>query len=289
MNDDVRLFRVSPRYLWNLCQQGISVAVGILSAWVLFLVVSVWLLPIENTDQLAGLPGRLLNELLSSSTFSMVNLRELLRFGLGPALALCVVPGVLADISSWAAVQYEIHPQFFRMRWRRLFRDVEWELIQTIDERPNRKSECRGLSVIQFERPPILVRGVEDLSALIDVLRDRVPRQTRWIITDVRIDLTSNFTNFTIGLLLPLPLYATWIAYYVWRWSAMELLWAFLLLLIAIWIWFQRPLTRAQMCIREVEATMAILILILSGVLTVTGWLESPTALSVAVFRWLSW
>ncbi len=289
MNDAVPMFRVSSKYLWNLCQQAISVAFGILSGWALFLVFSLWFFPIETSEQLAGLPGRLFDNLVSSSSISTLDFPELLRFALGPALALCVVPGVLGDISSWAAVRYEIHPGFLRMRWRRLIRDVEWELIQIIDERPNRKTECRGLKVAQFGRAPILVRGLANLPEFIEALRTRVPRQTRWTTETVRIDLTSSLTNFTIGFLLPLPLYATWIAYYVWQWHATELVWALVLLLGAVWIWFRKPMTRAQMCIREVEVTMAILVLILSGVLTVTGWFESPTAFSIAVFRWLGW
>lgn len=289
MNDAVPMFRVSPKYLWNLCQQAFSVALGILSGWMLFLLVSLWFFPIGNSDQLAGLPGRLFASLVSSSALSTIDFRELLRFGLGPALALCVVPGVLCDISSWAAVRYEIHPGFLRMRWQRLSRDVEWELIQTISERPNRETECRGLKVVQFGRPPILVRGLANLPDFIEMLRMRSPRQARWTTEAVRIDLTGSLTNFTIGFLLPLPLYATWIAYYVWQWHATELAWALVLLMGAVWIWFRKPMTRAQMCIREVEVTMAILVLILSGVLTVTGWFESPTAFSIAVFRWLGW
>lgn len=289
MNGAIPTFRVSSQYLWNLLEQAIAVAMGILSGWALFLLVSFWLLPLERPDQLAELSSRLLSILFSSTSISVIDLRELLRFGLGPALALCVIPGVLGDMSSWWAVRYEIHPTVLRMRWRYLVRDVEWELIQIIEERPNRKTECRALKVAQHGRPPILIRGLGNLPEFIEVLRARAPRLAHWTIETVRIDLTCGITNFAIGFLMPLPLYATWIAYYVWQWPATELVWALFLLLAALWIWFRKPLTRAQMCVREVEVTMAVLILILSGVLTFTGWFETPTAFSMAVFRWLSW
>ena len=175
------------------------------------------------------------------------------------------------------------------MRWRWFTREVSWDLIQTVDERPHWNATRRSLKVIQTGTGPILVRGLDAMSEFINVLQSRLPRQAKWHISVVRVDLTNRAENFVIGFLLLLPFSLTWIAYYVFESKSIGLFWSLALLVVAVWIWFQRPMSRPQMCIREVEVVIALMLILLSGVLTFISWMESANNLPAVFSRLFGW
>src|SRR5262249_29024397 len=154
MNDAVPVFRVSSQYLKNLWLQAASAGSGILASWVLFLIVSALLLPSLPLDQLLQLPWKLASDpnLISMPTLDPV--RELIRFGVGPGLAVCALLGGLGDYSSWVAVRYEIHPNKLRMYWHRLTRELAWDLITNVDERPHVESTRCSLVITQVGTDP---------------------------------------------------------------------------------------------------------------------------------------
>lgn len=289
MNEAVPTYRVSRLYIWNLWQQALVGGLGILASWALFLIVSFLLRPGLPFEQLWQLPARVLTDPNLWMMPTPDEIRELIRFGVGPGFAFCALLGGLTDTTSWVAVCYEIHPDKLRMRWRRFTRDISWDLIQSVDERPHADTTRRSLRITQYGTGPILVRGLDALPDFIDVLRSRLPHQAKWRVAPCRIDLTSCATNFTIGFLLLLPLSLTWIAYYVFDSKSIELFWSLALLVIAVWIWFQRPLSRPHMCVREVEVLMALVIVLLSGVLTFIGWMESSNDLPLVFSRLFGW
>ncbi|MBS0202741.1 MAG: hypothetical protein JSS49_07560 [Planctomycetes bacterium] len=272
MIETVPTYRVSSLYLWNLFRQALYGALGLTVGWVVFLGISLWLLPGLPWNELLPFALSMISSLHSASESES---RELARYGLGPAIALCVIPAGLADISSWMAVQYEFHPDKLRMRWRRITRDISWDLIHSVEERPHADPVRRSLKIYQNDAQPILVRGLENLPEFIGQLKARLPRLARWEVSRVRVDLTSRATNFVVGLLLLIPLYATWIACYVFHSTVIELCWSVALLLSAFWIWVKHPLTRSHMCILEVEAFLAVLLLLASGLLSCSTALES--------------
>lgn len=279
MNDAVPAFHVSARYLRNLWVQATFGGIGILVGWILFLVVSLPIRPAMLWEELLRLPWRLFTDSRLWLMPSPDEIRELIRFGVGPGLALCAVLGGLADFSSWVAVRYEIHPDKLRMIWRRLTREIAWDLIKTVDERPHAEITRRSLKISQDGAGPILVRGLEQLPEFIEILQSRLPRLSRWSVSAVRVDLTSGLTNLVLGFLLMLPFSITWIAYYVAHAELIALFWSVILLVAALWIWFWRPLSRSHMCVREVEISMAVMILVLSGAMTFLNWIESPATL----------
>jgi hypothetical protein len=133
----------------------------------------------------------------------------------------------------------------------------------------------------------VLVRGLDQMTEFVNLVRSRLPRHARWSVSPARIDLTSGPTNFGLGFLLFVPFSASWIAYYFFHSNAIGLFWSLVLLVAACWIFYQRPLSRPHMCVREVEVLMAVMIALLSGVMTLIGWLESPPQLAFSrLFGW---
>lgn len=273
MNESVPTYPVSSRYLWNLFRQALFGAIGLFVGWLAFLGISLWLLPGPSLNDLMPWAMQLINGI---QVFADSDTRDLVRYGLGPFIILCVIPACLGEIWSWRTVKYELHPDKLKMRWRRITRDISWDLIHTVEERPHADPVRRSLKIYQNGAQPILVRGLANLPEFVEQLKSRLPGLTKWQVSHVRVDLTSRATNGVIAFLLLMPLYATWVAYYVFHSTMMELCWSVALLLAAFWIWVKRPMTRSHMCIREVEVFLAILILLASGLLSCNTAMESP-------------
>lgn len=284
---EVGCYSISSRYLKNLWLQAFCGGFGILCSWFLFIVVSLWLVPSLPQRQLWQLPIRVLSDSQLWLMPANEELRELIRFGMGPALAVCALLSGIADYSSWVAVRYDILPDKLRMRWRRFTREVEWDLIQSIDERPHADVVRGSLRISQSGKDVVLVRGLDQLTDFIQLVRVRLPRHARWSTSPPRVDLTSGPTNFLLGFLLLIPLSASWVAYYYFRSNVIGLFWSLALLVAAFWVYHRRPLSRPHMCVREVEILMAMMIALLSGVLTLVGWLESPPQMAFTrIFGW---
>jgi hypothetical protein len=287
MNDITRSYSISGRYLRNLWLQALCGGGGILSSWSLFLLVSLWLVPAIPLDQLWRLPIRIFNDPRLWIMPASEEIRELIRFGTGPAMAFCALISGLADFSSWVAIRYEISADRLRMRWRRFTREVSWDLIQTVDERPHADVVRSSLRITQSEKGVVLVRGLDKMIEFVQLVRSQLPRHARWSVSPARIDLTSGPTNFGLGFLLFIPFSASWIAYYFFHSNAIGLFWSLVLLVAAFWIFYRRPLSRPHMCVREVEVLMAVMIALLSGVMTLIGWLESPPQMAFSrLFGW---
>lgn len=287
MNIEDRTYSISRQYLKNLWQQAIFGGLGILASWAMFVIVS---LPFQSAlplGELMRLPGRLLTDSRLWMMPTSDEIRELIRFGTGPAMTFCALLSGFADFSSWVAVRYEILPDKLRMRWRRLTREVTWELIHDVDERPHPDVVLRSLRIAESGAAVILVRGLDQMPEFVEALRSRLPRQAKWTVSATHIDLTNRLTNFVLGFLLFLPFSASWFAYYVVHSSSIGLFWSLVLLIGAFWVWYARPLSRPHMCVREVEVVMAVAILLLSGVMTFIGWLDSPPQMAFSrLFGW---
>lgn len=287
MNIEDRTYSISRQYLRNLWHQAIFGGLGILASWVLFVIVS---LPFQGAlplAELVKLPGRLFTDSRLWMMPTSDEIRELIRFGTGPAMAFCALLSGFADFSSWVAVRYEILPDKLRMRWRRFTREVTWELIHDVDERPHRDVVLRSLRIAESGAAVILVRGLDQMPEFVEALRVRLPRQAKWTMSVTHIDLTNRLTNFVLGFLLFLPFAASWFAYYVVHSNSIGLFWSLVLLVGAFWVWYARPLSRPHMCVREVEVFMAVAILLLSGVMTFIGWLDSPPQMAFSrLFGW---
>ena len=284
MAEAVPVYRVSRRFLGNLWQQALFGGLGILSSWGLFLTLSFIWVPAIPFDQILSLPQR---ALLDTRIWGPQETGDLIRYWAGPFLALCVIPGGLGDFSSWLSVQYEIQPDKLRMRWRRLTRDIAWDLIHTVDERPHTDSIRSSLKVEQTGAGPILIRGLENLSDVIAILRERLPRRALWKVTPIQVDLTGWTTNFLLGFALMIPIAGSWFAYYVAGLTSLALFWSVGVLLIALWIWVQRPLSRSHMCVREVEIFMIGMLILLSGVITFINWIQAQIELPPVISRFL--
>lgn len=287
MSDIDRSYSISARYLRNLWLQALCGGSGILASWGLFLGISLYLVPAIPIDQLWQLPIRIFNDSRLWMMPASEEVRELIRFGTGPAIAFSALISGVTDFSSWVAIRYEILPDKLRMRWRRFTREVNWDLIQTVDERPHADVVRSSLRITQSEKGAVLVRGLDQMNEFMQLLRSRLPRHAKWSVSPARVDLTSGPTNFALGFLLFVPLSASWIAYYFFHSNAIGLFWSLVLLVAAFWIYYRRPLSRPHMCVREVEILMAAMIALLSGVMTLIGWLEAPPQMAFSrVFGW---
>lgn len=287
MNETSHSYSISPRFLKNLWLQALCGGGGILTSWGLFLLVSLWAVPGIPVDQLWQLPVRIFNDSRLWMMPASEEIRELIRFGTGPAMVFCALVSGLADFSSWVAIRYEVLPEILRMRWRRFTREVNWDLIHTVDERPNADVARSSLRITQSEQGVVLVRGLDQMTEFIELVRSRLPRHAKWSVSPARIDLTSGPTNFALGFLLFVPLSASWIAYYFFHSNVIGLFWSLVLLVGAFWVYYWRPLSRPHMCVREVEVLMAVMIALLSGVMTLIGWLDSPPQMAFSrLFGW---
>lgn len=277
MSPPLVTYRVSRRFLWSLWRQAVFGSLGVIVSWTLFVWVSESLLPTPGFTSLtsdAMHPGELRFWLQPHQHRE----REVLRFFVGPALALAVWFGGLVDFVSWVAVKYEVHPDRLVMRWRFWSREIAWDVMRSVDERSQAAEELRSLLISAVGLPPILVRGLERMTEFVETARARLSPLTRWTIVPVAFDMTSGRTNFVIGALLPIPLHVTWLLGYVAHWSesTIMLLWSLVLAPVALGVWWGRPLSRCHSCAREVELLMAALLLLLSGLLTFVRWIDSP-------------
>lgn len=272
----VPTYRVSNRFLVNLCQQAFYGTVGVVVSWALFWVLSQQLLPAHvGTNSISWL---LWSDELGGRLMPYHE-RELIRCLAGPGMAGAVLFGGLMDFLTWVFVRYEVRPDKLVMRWMWWSRRIDWDVVQTVQERPHAVTDLRSMVVSATGVPPILVRGLQQMPVFREALRTRVSPDTEWTPTPYRIDLTNRSTNFLIGFLLPIPIHATWLAGYVGGLSiaTISVIWAWLLVAMAVVMWYWRPLSRRHMCAVEIELAIAALMLLLSGLFTVLNWLESGT------------
>lgn len=276
MSEPVSTYRVSRRFLVNLCRQAFCGAVGVVVSWVLFWVLSHQLLPAPvGSSSVSWLfPQQ------GTTPFPVPHYeREVIRYLVGPGLTMLVLVGGLIDFSTWAFVRYEVRPDKLVIRWAWWSRRIDWDVVQTVQERPHATTDLRSMTVSATGVPPILIRGLKQMPEFCEAVRARVSRDTEWPTMSYRIDLTSRSTNFAIGFLLPIPIHATWLAGYVGEMSiaTIGLVWAWLLVVMAVSMWYWRPLSRRHMCAVEIEQAIAALMLLLSGLMTALSWLESDT------------
>lgn len=277
MSEDITVYRVSRRFLSNLWGQAFGAAKGVLLGWLLFVGLSHLILPVPNE---LGLSEWLTNPSQAISSLGMSGDRELFRLGFGPGLALLVLLGGLIDNVTWRVVRYELSPNKLALRWRSLLRDVEWDVINQVRVRPNPKPELQSATVTATGRPPILIRGVEESAEFLATLRQRVSQKSSWVEVPTDVDLSLPRTNLILGLLLPIPIYLTWMASYTGRFSTgtIMLFWAWVLVPSAFLMWYWKPGSSRHLCAVEVENSLAAMLLLLSGFLTLLGSLETGTA-----------
>lgn len=285
MSEPITIYRVSKRFLVNLCQQAFYGMVGVIVSWSLFWMLSQQLLPAQaGSNPVLWLlsPRETAAQLIPHQE------RELLRCLVGPGLAVLVLFGGLVDFLTWVFVRYEIREDRLSLCWGGWSRNIAWDVVQTVRERSPATTDLRSMIVSASEVPPILVRGVERMPEFAETVRARISRDAEWSPAPYRIDLTSRSTNFVLGFLLPIPIHATWLAGYVveLNGSAISLIWAWLAMAMAVAAWYWRPLSRRHMCAVEIELTLAVLMLVMSGTLTLVSSMPSPNMPPWAQFLW---
>ena len=276
MSEQVPTYRVSRQFLINLCQQALYGMAGVVVSWILFWVLAEQLLPAPAGSTLLEW---IRSPMRTAAKLSPYDEREMLRHLVGPALAIAVIIGGLADFFTWVFVRYEVHPTKLIIRWGPWSRGMEWDVIQTVYERPHATTYLSSLNISATGLPSILVRGLEQMPEFREVLRNRISSNTQWPPLPYRLDLSCRATNFFVGFLLPIPIHGTWLVGYVGGMSisTISVAWAWILVFSAFVIWLCKPMSRRHMCAAEIELAMAALFVVLSGLLTLLSWLESPT------------
>jgi hypothetical protein len=269
-SDTPLVYRVSWTFLRNLWQQAIFGAIGVISCWIVFFIISGVFVPIgwQPGDHWYWIPSH------AGGDFE----RELFRFLVGPTLAILVLFGGALDFQTWVVVRYEVCRDKLVMHWRSWSRSIPWDVMKTVEERPHAVCDLHSLSIIAAETRPILVRGLEQMPEFIEIVRRRTSKLTQWTVANTRIDLTRRLTNFIIGFLVPLPIFGTWLLYFVAGWHETTLirLWSFGMFASAIHVWYTKPLSSRHSSSRELELLLAILTMIASSLLTLISWVETP-------------
>src|SRR6187401_2639673 len=125
MSESASTYRVSARFLTNLCQQAFYGSVGATVSWILFWILSQQILPSQASSSFW--------DWIFSPTETISHLfphqdRELIRCLAGPGMAMAALFGGLMDFLTWAFVRYEIQEKALVMRWIGWSRRLEWDV-----------------------------------------------------------------------------------------------------------------------------------------------------------------